>query len=211
MKTDDLIRVMANDTVGARTSLVGRMAALAIGIVAGAALLAATLGVRPDVGLAVQTWRFVFKVAVVATGAGGALWACARLVHPDARLRDAAAGFVLAPALLAVAVACELLAAPPAEWYARAIGTYARTCLVAVPLLSLLSLATVLAAMRTGAPRSPTAAGAVAGLLAGAIGATLYAAHCPDDSPLFLAIWYPLAVAVVVLLGAIVGNRLLRW
>jgi hypothetical protein len=53
--------------------------------------------------------------------------------------------------------------------------------------------------------------GAVAGLLAGGLAATLYATHCPDDSPLFVAIWYSLAIALVVLAGAVVGRRVLRW
>jgi hypothetical protein len=40
---------------------------------------------------------------------------------------------------------------------------------------------------------------------------TLYALHCPDDSPLFVGIWYVLAAAIVTLAGALCGARLLRW
>jgi hypothetical protein len=69
----------------------------------------------------------------------------------------------------------------------------------------------MLAALRTGAPRSATIAGAVAGLVAGGAGATLYALHCHDDSPLFLALWYALSVALVALVGALLGRWLLRW
>ena len=54
-------------------------------------------------------------------------------------------------------------------------------------------------------------AGAVAGLVAGGVGATLYAMHCTDDSPLFVALWYSLAVALVALAGAAAGRWLLRW
>ncbi|NJL07877.1 MAG: DUF1109 domain-containing protein, partial [Methylacidiphilales bacterium] len=54
-------------------------------------------------------------------------------------------------------------------------------------------------------------AGAVAGLAAGALAATLYAAHCPDDSPLFVASWYGLSIAFVTVAGAALGVRLLRW
>ncbi len=54
-------------------------------------------------------------------------------------------------------------------------------------------------------------AGAGAGLLAAAIGATLYATHCPDDSPLFVASWYGLATLVVVIIGSIAGSKWLRW
>ena len=57
----------------------------------------------------------------------------------------------------------------------------------------------------------PFQAGAAAGFLAGAIGAALYATHCPDDSPLFVAAWYSLAIGFVAALGAVAGSRLLRW
>jgi hypothetical protein len=65
--------------------------------------------------------------------------------------------------------------------------------------------------MRAGAPRSPGIAGAAAGLLAGSLAATLYALHCFDDSPLFVAFWYVPAIALVMLGGAAAGSRALRW
>jgi hypothetical protein len=69
----------------------------------------------------------------------------------------------------------------------------------------------VLAALRYGAPTRPRLAGAAAGLLAGGLAATLYAAHCPDDSPLFVVTWYSLAIAMVVIAGSLIGPRVLRW
>ncbi|MGA8293552.1 MAG: NrsF family protein, partial [Rhodoplanes sp.] len=53
--------------------------------------------------------------------------------------------------------------------------------------------------------------GASAGLVAAALAATVYAAHCTDDSPLFVATWYSLAIALVVAVGAVLGPRVLRW
>jgi hypothetical protein len=70
---------------------------------------------------------------------------------------------------------------------------------------------TMLVALRRGAPLRPGIAGAVAGLCAGGLGAALYATHCIDDSPLFVAVWYSLAIAVVSLVGAVAGSRMLRW
>ncbi|MFM9815988.1 NrsF family protein, partial [Streptomyces scabiei] len=61
------------------------------------------------------------------------------------------------------------------------------------------------------APTRPGSAGAVCGLAASGIAATFYAANCPDDSPLFVATWYPPAVAIVVLAGWAAGRRWLRW
>jgi hypothetical protein len=50
-----------------------------------------------------------------------------------------------------------------------------------------------------------------AGAMAAGIGAAIYALHCPDDSPLFLALWYVMAVTAVILAGRAGGRRLLRW
>jgi hypothetical protein len=58
---------------------------------------------------------------------------------------------------------------------------------------------------------SPAVTGAVAGLLAGALGATVYATHCTDDSPLFVAIWYTQAIGFMALGGMLVGQYVLRW
>ena len=66
-------------------------------------------------------------------------------------------------------------------------------------------------AMRSGAPQHPALSGALAGAAAAGVAATLYAANCPDDSPLFVATWYPLATLIVVAVGAIAGDRYLRW
>jgi hypothetical protein len=54
-------------------------------------------------------------------------------------------------------------------------------------------------------------AGAVAGLAASGIAATFYASNCTDDSPLFVLLWYPIAIAIVTAVGYILGKRLLRW
>ena len=54
-------------------------------------------------------------------------------------------------------------------------------------------------------------AGALAGAAAAGIAATLYASNCPDDSPLFVASWYPLASLITVAVGAVAGDRFLRW
>ena len=35
--------------------------------------------------------------------------------------------------------------------------------------------------------------------------------HCVDDSPLFIAVWYTIAVGMITGLGAFLGSRLLKW
>jgi hypothetical protein len=43
------------------------------------------------------------------------------------------------------------------------------------------------------------------------VSATIYATNCTDDSPLFVATWYPLATGAVAALGALAGRRWLQW
>jgi hypothetical protein len=72
-------------------------------------------------------------------------------------------------------------------------------------------LASLLIALRHGAPANPGLTGAVAALASVGIAATLYASNCPDDSPLFVVTWYPLATAIVTAAGYFLGKRVLRW
>jgi len=72
-------------------------------------------------------------------------------------------------------------------------------------------LAALLYALKSGAPDSPALAGAAAGLVAGSIGAAVYATHCIEDSPLFLALWYTIGISAVTLLGAAIGRHTLKW
>jgi hypothetical protein len=65
--------------------------------------------------------------------------------------------------------------------------------------------------LRALARRGMTRTGALAGLMAGGLGAAFYAAHCPDDSPLFVAVWYGIAVTFMMALGAPLRRRILRW
>lgn len=65
----------------------------------------------------------------------------------------------------------------------------------------------MLEALRHGAPSRPRLAGALAGLVAGGIGATFYATHCIDDSPLFVAVWYRAGIAIMAALGSVAGRQ----
>ncbi len=93
----------------------------------------------------------------------------------------------------------------------RLVGNNWRTCLIAIPLMSLPLLAAALLGLRHGAPTRPAATGAIAGLLSAGLAATLYASHCTDDSPLFVVTWYTTATALVTAIGALAGSRVLRF
>ncbi len=214
MRTDELINALAADhAVRPALKPLGRAfaEAVAAGVAVAAVLFVLTLGVRPDVMSALGTWRFEFKFVMTLTLAAAAIRLVLRLSRPAAEVRLAAWGLAAAPLLLLGAIIIELYTVPAAEWQARLMGHYAVYCLVYIPLLSLAPLAAALFALRNGAPEAPGLTGAVAGLAAGALAATLYASHCTDDSPLFGMVWYTLAMGAVTLAGWLIGRRLLRW
>jgi hypothetical protein len=210
MKTDDLIRAMTADAGKPPVSM-RRVWLVALGgaILIAAAVFALFLGPRPDIAAAAETSRFLFKFVVTA-----ALFASAiPVLRSLARPADAAPFplMLAAPSLLLLAIALELVALPQAQWRPALVGTNAFYCLTLIPLLGLGPLAAMLAALKRGAPTSPVLAGAVAGLAAGGLAAIFYAAYCTDDSPLFVATWYSLAVLMLTVLGAVVGRTVLRW
>jgi hypothetical protein len=212
MRTGDLIKAIAADGGARPPPIAARMAvALAFGGVVAGALFVHSLGVRPDVADAMQTWRFVTKLAIVLACFASSLWATVRLAHPDPDRLGVLAVLSLPVAMLAVAIVSELAMSPAGSWPALAVGINSRLCLTFIIVMAVAPLVALLVALRAGAPRSPAIAGAVSGLLAGSLAAVLYAVHCFDDSPLFVALWYVPAIGLVMLAGAVAGSRVLRW
>jgi hypothetical protein len=211
MRTEDLIRALAADAT--RPAMpINRL--LAIAVVAGVALsillFLVTLHARGDIAMAILTPAFCFKLVVTLALAvtSGALLSDVARPLPRSRLHGA---LIFAPVLLIAGVLFELFTVPADAWAVRLIGHNASHCLSLIPLLSLAPAACLLFALRRGAPARPGLAGAIAGLVAGALGASLYALTCPDDSALFVATWYTIAIAAVTTASAFIGRRILRW
>lgn len=111
--------------------------------------------------------------------------------------------------ILAIGIAAELALVPRQVWFVRMVGTSPFACFASVFLLSLPVLIGALWALRAGAPASPNAAGACAGLMAGAVSAALFLLHCPESSLLYTLAWHVPAVVLVAALGALAGEQLL--
>lgn len=211
MKTDDLIHLLAQDApVRSRIGKALTMAVIA-GILISGGLFFAMIGFRADIDTAMETMRFLFKFVVTIALAVTACAVVFRIGRPGASLRLWGWMLLAAPVLLLGAVVAEMAVMPADSWSARMIGHNARFCLTLIPLLSIGPLACFLFALRQGAPERPGVAGAVAGLAASGIAATFYASNCTDDSPLFVLLWYPIAIAIVTGIGYVLGRRLLRW
>ncbi|WP_105438698.1 NrsF family protein [Neorhizobium sp. T25_13] len=211
MKTEELIELLVQDTP-VRLNLDHALmhAATAATLIAAISFFA-VIGLRADFGTAIETSRFLFKFLITGsvTLTGGMVMF--RIGKPGVPVQLTAFG-LLVPALSMIAAAIlELLVMPSETWVTRMIGHNSSLCLTIIPFLSVGPLACFLYALRYAAPTRPAVAGAVAGLVAAGIAATFYAANCDDDSPLFVMLWYPIAISIVAGTGALLGHRLLRW
>jgi len=212
MDTDQLIRTLTADNSNHARS-VGFTLMLALLAAAPVSLLMffAELGVRPDVMVAMRNPFFDLKFAVTLALAISAIAVSLHLSRPEVSLR----GFgwlLLAPiGILSVGIGGEMMTPQRLPMMTRLVGKNSLVCMTAIPAMSLPILVGALIGLRHGAPSRPAVAGAIAGMLSAGLAATLYASHCTDDSPLFVAIWYTIANALVAEIGALAGSRFLRF
>ncbi len=212
MQTDQLIRTLAADnaTHSRPVGLVLTLALLSATPVS-VAMFFCVLGFRPDVMAAIHNPFFDLKFVVTLALALPAIALSLHLSRPQASLGGWVWLLAIPVGLLAAGIAGEMMLPQRLPMMSRLIGSNSRTCLMAIPMMSLPLLAAALIGLRHGAPARPALAGALAGLLSAGFAATLYASHCPDDSPLFVATWYTLATALVTAVGALAGAKVLRF
>ena len=211
MKTNELIDLLTKDAPPRWRFRSVFASATICGILVAAAVFFTGIGFRPDLSQALQSVRFLFKFVVTLALAVSATGAVLRTGSPGKRIERWGWALAVAPALLACAVLVEMVSVPESAWMTRLVGQNARFCLTLIPLLSVGPLALLLIALRQGAPTRPGLAGAMAGLAASGIAATFYASNCTDDSPLFVAAWYPIAVLMVTTAGFLAGRKFLTW
>lgn len=213
MNTDDLIA-----SLSAKVRPVGRHevgSRLALGVIGGAVmsilLISVTLGFRPDLSLAMQGGAFWMKWSYTISLALGAIYATARLARPDPGSLRRLWLIVLPVLVLAALGLGELITTPRSKWLAMWLGHTWTKCPWLVLALAMPIFVGLLWSFRQMAPTRLRAAGAAAGLAAGAFAATVYCLHCPEVSAIFVLTWYSLGILLAASLGALVGPRLLRW
>jgi hypothetical protein len=212
METDQLIRTLAADNAH-RARPVGFVLALALLAAApvSVAMLFTGLGVRPDLMTAMHNPFFDLKFVVTLALAIPAIAISLHLSRPEASLQGWGWLLLIPVGLLLAGIASEMMMPQRLPMMTRLVGNNSRLCMTAIPLMSLPLLVAALIGLRHGAPTRPAVAGAIAGLLSAGLAATLYASHCTDDSPLFVATWYTIATALVTAIGALAGSRVLRF
>jgi len=211
MKTSDLVQLLAADQVVEPAPAHSLARALLPGVAVALVVFIALAGWRADVLASLAEPRFVFKLLLNLAAAVAACGFVLRLARPLGGSGPWPLLLLGLAALLLGAVVLELLVLPREQWWDSARGSNATWCLRLIPALSAGPLVATLWVLRRSAPARPWLAGLAAGLMSAGIGGLLYATHCPDDSPLFVVLWYGLATLIVATAGALAGARLLRW
>lgn len=166
---------------------------------------------NPDLTNAILLAAFWQKLGFAAAIAAVALLMVFRLSRPGARL-----GTVF-PALMAPILAIWILAgialatAEPGERGSLFFGNTWKECPFLIAVLATPVFAASLGAMRDLAPTNLRLAGAAAGLFSGAVGAVVYCFHCPELEAPFIAFWYLLGILIPTVIGAVIGEKMLRW
>ena len=213
MKTDRLIDMLSTNLEPIKEGrLKGTLVwALVVGGAAAFYLMLTTVG--PRTGFAegylpgYVALKLLFTLSLICVGAA----LLDRLMRPGQDGRKLFA-FVFLPFFIVIcAGVASLVFGQPMAWGRMIFGMQWATCLLCIPLFAVVPFAALIWALRKGAPTNLRRTGAIAGLVAGALGATAYAFHCPDDSVPFIAIWYGTLVALCGAVGAMLGPRLLRW
>lgn len=213
MKTERLIDILSTNLEPVKRPKVGATLALAvvIGGIAAFCTMLMTVGLRSQNDGVFRLGFLALKLAFMLSVIGLGAVSLNRLIRPGQDMRRLLAIIFLPFLVVGVAGLVALTLVRPANWVPMIIGAQWASCLVCVPLFAIVPFAVLIWALRQGAPTNLRRTGAIAGLVAGALGAVAYAFHCPDDSVPFIAIWYGAMVGLCALLGAAVGPRLLRW
>jgi hypothetical protein len=213
MNTDRLIDMLSTNLEPVKSGQLWKTLgwAIVIGLVAAFGVMLACFGIRSDLVAGNHSGalalKIVFALSLVGTGAAFLIKSMVPGQQEGHRF-----ALIFLPFFAAGATAFAIVVRQPALASGGMIeGAAVALCLFCIPFLAIIPFALLIWALRKGAPTDLRRSGAVAGLVAGAIGATVYSFSCPSDSWLFVFLGYTAAVALCSIVGAQVGPRLLRW
>jgi hypothetical protein len=163
MTTGQLIDLLVKDLRPERSFNRIVLLAMGMGMLISASVFLIGVGFRPDIAEATYSSRFLLKFVLTGTLAVSMTGMLSNLGRPNGAIEGWGWRAAVAPVTLVCAIAIELVTIPEAKWLARLVGHNSRTCLTVIPLLSVGPVLCFFAALRTGAPRAPGFAGAIAG------------------------------------------------
>ena len=211
MRTDKLIDILSTNLEPVKPGQLEKTLAWAVALGGAAAfcLMLATVGLRREILNGFEVGFFALKIVWTLSLVLIGFLVLTKLIRPVQSGRKLVAAISFS--FLAVAVAGAVVLLGSENWRVVILGTQWATCALCIPLFATIPFVLLIWALRKGAPTNLKRTGAIAGLVAGALGAMAYAFHCPDDFLPFLAIWYGGLIALCAFIGARLGPRLLRW
>jgi hypothetical protein len=207
VNTDRLI-----DLLSANLEPVGRirfgktlLLAMLTGIAAALVLMWITIGPRADrdstAHLGWTAVKLLFALSVIGTATPLLL----KSMRPGLE-EETHPGIVFLPFLAAIAAALAmLLFVTPQTWremLGGATSASAARCLLCITFFAVVPFAALIWAIRQGAPTRLSLTGAIAGVVAGGLGAAAYAFACRSDTIPFIAVCYGAAIALCAFIGA---------
>ena len=213
MKTNDLIAMLATDASATPTvSPLRRCAkATAAGVAISLALVLTLWGLNPELNALAHTQTFWVKVVWLVLTCTFAMPVVMHLSRPGVAAGRGVWGIAAALAGMAMLALAQVATVDANTGMQLMLGGSWQICSASIAALSVPLLAALLWMLRGMAPTRPAMAGASAGLMAGAIAGLVYSLHCPETAYAFLAVWYVAGMAVMTVVGALLGSRLLRW
>ena len=213
MKTDELIDRLTGQLAPVSRAAVPRT--LAFGLGAGALVSFAAmwlwLGIRPDLASAAATSAYWMKFLYTLSLGCFAFWAVERLARPGSGSRVQMTLLAIPLVVLLILAFIQIDGVSRATRMHLMMGASSNVCPWRIAILSLPVFAGAFWALGKLAPTRLVVAGVMAGLLAGAFGAWIYAFHCDESAAPFVVIWYTLGIAAVGALGGALGRFVLRW
>lgn len=210
---DDLIDDLAGTLEPVRPRRVAQGTAwVAAGWAAGAALLFWLAGVRHDLadGAMMPPLPLLAFWLIVALGLAAA-WSALRMGLPGVG-RDYSGWRWAGLAALALPFSALVMGLGDGNAVIEAARPEnGLRCLAQGVLAGLGVGAALFAWLKAAAPTSPTRAGWVIGIAAGAAGATIVALHCASNDMIHIALWHGLAVVLSGVAGRVLLSPLLRW
>lgn len=207
--TDDLIRRLAASAPPAPLSARAATLPVAAALLAALGLFLLLAGPRADLAQAMAQPVVAAKSLLPLALSVAALAAAWRSARPARALRP---GLLALPVVAVLGLfVLRLVQTPSAQVVPGILGHSAAACMLSIAALSAPAIGAGLMVFRRGAALRPALTGGLIGMAASGGAAAGYALHCTEDSPLFYATWYGLAILVCSAMAAMAGRRLLRW
>jgi hypothetical protein len=216
VNTDRLIDLLSANLKPVGRVQLGKTLLLAIlmGSAAAFTLMLATVGPRANLDSTIHLeWtalKLILPLSVIGLGAP----ILAHSMRPGLQSRTNWL-LVFFPFVAAIAVGLVmLLIVRPQTWIKMLLGASqisSPRCFLCILSFAAMPLAALMWALREGAPTRLEVSGALAGIVAGGLGAAAYAFNCDSDTIPFITVWYSLAILLCAFIGARLGPRRLRW